>query len=70
LASLTVNAPAVALLPAHPRDRGLRLVIGAHLDEAEALRSAGLPVVDDFRAADVPCFLEHRLQVRAGDGVA
>src|SRR5262249_34204648 len=39
---------AVHLLVAEPLDGGLGLLVAAHLDEAEALGAAGVPVHDDL----------------------
>src|SRR5207247_1147452 len=39
------------------RDRGLRLVVGRHLDEREAARPTGLPVGDDLHLLDLAAVL-------------
>src|SRR5207302_1804634 len=41
---------AVVLLAVEGRDRGLGLLIGAHLDETETLAAAGVPVADHLSA--------------------
>src|SRR5690606_18835067 len=51
-------------------DRGLGLGVTAHLDKAETLAAAGVPVVDDFGAGDSAVLAEHLFEVGAGGVVA
>src|SRR5207245_1360654 len=51
------------------RDRRLRLLVRLHLDEAETLRSTGVPVHDDLRRFNGAVRLKHLEQVTVGHAV-
>ncbi|CAA9405275.1 MAG: hypothetical protein AVDCRST_MAG64-1945 [uncultured Phycisphaerae bacterium] len=61
---------AVDVLAVQGVDRGLGLLVGAHLDEAEALAAAGVPVADDLCALHRTVLREELLEIRAGRVVA
>ena len=54
---------AVHLLAVHPRDRGLSLLIGPHLDEPEPLGPTGVPVHDHLSRHDSSVGRKHVLQL-------
>jgi hypothetical protein len=51
-------------------DRGLGLVVRAHLNKSETLAAAGFAVADHFSAADGAVLGEQLFQFRAGRGIA
>jgi hypothetical protein len=55
---------AIVLLPVQGRDGGLRFAVAAHLNKAEALAPAGVPVADDFRRLHGAVLREQLLQIR------
>src|SRR5205085_11364406 len=57
------DRPAVEGLAVHAVDRGLRLGIGAHLDEAEAFRAAGITVHHDLRRRHGAVLSESLLEI-------
>jgi hypothetical protein len=54
----------IVLLPVQGRDGGLRFAVAAHLNKAEALAPAGVPVADDFRRLHGAVLREQLLQIR------
>ena len=58
------------LLAIQGGDGRLGLVVVGHLDEAEALAAAGVPVVDDLGGNDLPVLTKQLFQLRAIDLVA
>src|SRR4051794_29467173 len=57
---------AIDLLAIEGGDDGLRLFIGRHLDEAEALAAAAVAIGDDFRALHGAVRAAELLEIRAG----
>src|SRR5438105_2271519 len=60
---------AVHLFAVHRGDGGLRLLVAAHLDEAEALGPARVAVHDDLRRLDRAVRREHLFQRTVGHAV-
>src|SRR5205807_7414198 len=63
------QAAAVHLFAVHRGDGGLRLLVGAHFDEAKALGTAGVAVHDDLGGLDRAVRREHLFEVAVGHAV-